>query len=192
MAAETPLLPQRGPPGASRGATPQLACIIFGIGSERLIIPAVGKNQPQSGRTLHLERTLAASPERVFAACVEAERLAEWWGPAGFTSPSVQLDVRKGGRYRITMRPPEGDAFHLRGEFREVAPPRRLVYTFVWEEPDPDDQETVVTMTFERVGENTKLSLDQSPFKTDARYELHEGGWTETLDRLERSLARAR
>ena len=154
------------------------------------MIPAVGVNQPQSGRTLHLERTLAASPERVFAACVEAERLAEWWGPAGFTAPSMQLDVRKGGRYRITMRPPDGDAFHLRGEFREVERPRRLVYTFVWEEPDPDDQETVVTLTFERVGENTKLSLDQSPFKTDARYELHKGGWTETLDRLERSLAR--
>jgi uncharacterized protein YndB with AHSA1/START domain len=150
----------------------------------------VEKNQRQSGRTLHLERTLAASPERVFAACVEAERLAEWWGPAGFTSPSVQLDVREGGRYRITMQPPEGDAFHLRGEFRAVEPPRRLEYTFVWEEPDPDDQETVVTLTFERVGENTKLSLDQGSFKTDARYELHEGGWTETLDRLETSLAR--
>ena len=88
------------------------------------------------------------------------------------------------------MRPPEGEAFHLRGEFREVEPPRRLVYTFVWEDPDPDDQETVVTLTFERVGENTKLSLDQGSFKTDARYELHEGGWIETLDRLERSLTR--
>ncbi len=87
------------------------------------------------------------------------------------------------------MQPPEGDAFHLRGEFRAVEPPRRLEYTFVWEEPDPDDQETVVTLTFERVGENTRLSLDQSPFRTDARYELHEGGSTETLERLERSLA---
>ena len=64
------------------------------------------------------------------------------------------------------------------------------MYTFVWEDPDPDDQETVVSLTFERVGENTKLSLDQGSFKTDARYELHEAGWTETLDRLERSIAR--
>ena len=62
--------------------------------------------------------------------------------------------------------------------------------THSWEDPDPDDQETVVTLTFERVGENTKLSLDQGSFKTDARYELHEGGWIETLDRLERSLTR--
>ena len=93
---------------------------------------------------------MAARPERVFAAWVEAERLSEWWGPAGFTSPEMQLDVREGGRYRITMQPPEGEAFHLRGEFREIEVPRRLVYTFVWEEPDPDDQDTVVTVTFER------------------------------------------
>ena len=88
------------------------------------------------------------------------------------------------------MQPPEGEAFHLRGEFREVEPPLRLEYTFVWEEPDRDDQETVVALTFERVGENTKLFLDHGPFKKDARYELHEDGWTETFDRLVKSLAR--
>ncbi len=125
----------------------------------------------------------------MFAACVEAEKLAEWWGPAGFTSRSVELDAREGGRYRITMQPPEGDVFHLCGEFREIRPPRRLVYTFVWEEPDPDDQETVVTLTFEPSGEGTRLVLDQSPFKTDDRYELHRMGWTETLERLERAVA---
>ena len=94
------------------------------------------------GLTLHLEKTLDARSDRVFAAFVEPEKLAEWWGPAGFTSPSLDLDVRNGGRYRITMQPPDGEAFHLRGEFREVDPPRRLVYTFEWEEPDPDDRET--------------------------------------------------
>jgi uncharacterized protein YndB with AHSA1/START domain len=141
------------------------------------------------GTTLHLEKTLSAHPERVFAACVEAGKLAEWWGPAGFTSPSMQLDVREGGRYRITMQPPEGEAFHLRGEFREVEAPRRLVYTFVWEEPSPDDQETVVTLTFERAGEDTRLVLDHGPFKTEARHELHRAGWTEALERLERAVA---
>lgn len=142
----------------------------------------------EGGRTLHLRKTLAAPPERVFAAFVDAESLAKWWGPAGFTSPSVQLDAREGGRYRITMQPPEGDAFHLRGEFREIEAPRRLVYTFVWEEPDPDDQETLVTLTFERSGDDTRLVLDQGPFKTDARHELHLAGWSETLERLERAV----
>jgi uncharacterized protein YndB with AHSA1/START domain len=141
----------------------------------------------ESDLSIHLEKVLPAPPVRVFAACVEPEKLAEWWGPAGFTTPSLELDVRSGGRYRITMQPPHGDAFHLRGEFREVDPPRRLVYTFVWEEPDPDDQETVVTLSF-LGGEATKLVVDQGPFATEARRALHEAGWTESLERLEESV----
>ncbi len=80
------------------------------------------------------------------------------------------------------------DAFHLRGEFSEVDPPRRLVYTFEWEEPVPDDQETVVTLSFLDHREGTKLVLDQGPFATEARRALHEAGWTEALERLEQSL----
>ena len=140
------------------------------------------------GLSLHLEKVLQARTERVFAACVEPEKLAEWWGPAGFTSPSLDLDVRDGGRYRITMQPPDGEAFHLRGEFCEVDPPRRLVYTFEWEEPDPDDQETVVTLSFLDHRDGTELVLDQGPFASEARRALHEAGWTESLERLEESL----
>ena len=86
------------------------------------------------------------------------------------------------------MQPPDGEAFHLRGRFREVDPPRRLVYTFEWEEPDPDDQETVVALSFLDEGKGTRLVLDQGPFATEARHALHLTGWTETLERLERSL----
>ncbi len=142
-----------------------------------------------NGLSLHLEVVLDAPTQRVFAACVEPEMLAEWWGPAGFITRSVDLDVRDGGAYRITMQPPDGEAFHLRGEYSEVDPPRRLVYTFEWEEPDPDDQETVVTLTFVDDREGTKLVLDQGPFATQARHALHEAGWKETLERLERFLA---
>ena len=63
------------------------------------------------------------------------------------------------------------------------------MYTFEWEEPDPDDQETVVTLSFLDDREGTKLVLDQGPFATEARHALHEAGWTEALERLERFLA---
>jgi uncharacterized protein YndB with AHSA1/START domain len=141
------------------------------------------------GLALHLEKVLRARPERVFSAFVEPGKLAEWWGPAGFSAPSLELDVQEGGRYRITMQPPDGEAFHLRGEFREVDRPRRLVYTFEWEEPVPDDRETTVTLAFLGDREGTKLVLDQGPFATEARRALHETGWTESLERLEQSLA---
>jgi uncharacterized protein YndB with AHSA1/START domain len=138
---------------------------------------------------LHLERVVPAPPARVFEACIDPEQLAAWWGPAGFTSSRIELDAQEGGRYRIRMQPPDGDAFHLRGGFVEVDPPHRLVYTFEWEEPDPDDRETVVTLSFHDHREGASIVLEQGPFATEARLALHETGWTETLDRLERFLA---
>jgi uncharacterized protein YndB with AHSA1/START domain len=134
---------------------------------------------------LRLERVLPASRELVFRMHAEPELLAQWWGPKGYTAPSIELDPRVGGRYRITMQPPEGDPFVLSGEFREVDSGSRLVYTFRWEPPDPDDRETVVDFSLRDQGDSTALTIDQQPFATDARRALHEQGWTESLDRLE-------
>jgi len=144
----------------------------------------VAAEQPDALR-LHLEKDLAAPPERVFAAFIEADQLRQWWGPAGFTVPRLQFDAEEGETYRITMQPPDGDAFHLGGTFRVIEAPRRLVFTFAWEEPDPDDQETLVTVTLEPASAGTHLVLDQERFKTGPRRELHRDGWTETLERLE-------
>jgi uncharacterized protein YndB with AHSA1/START domain len=133
---------------------------------------------------VHVERLLPAPAPLVFGMHAEPESLARWWGPTGFTAPSVELDLRVGGRYRIEMQPPEGPSFFLAGEFRVVDVPTRLAYTFRYEEPDPDDQETVVELWFHEEGEATRLDLDQGPFATEARRTLHEQGWTETLERL--------
>src|SRR4051794_28716273 len=142
-----------------------------------------------TGLTLHLERTLEQPPERVFAAFVEPHRLAQWWGPAGFTSPQIELDVRDGGGYRIAMQPPPRALFHLRGQFRRVERPLRLIYTFDWEERHPDDRETLVDLRFAPAGGGTRLVLDHGPFTTLERLALHADGWTESLERLERTLA---
>jgi uncharacterized protein YndB with AHSA1/START domain len=135
-------------------------------------------------RRVRLERVLPAPRECVYALHTEPEELAKWWGPNGFTAPGVELDARVGGRYRIEMQPPDGPSFFLAGEFREVDPPGRLVYTFRYEAPDPDDVETVVAFTLEEVGNGTRVTVEQGDFATEPRRELHEQGWTETLDRL--------
>jgi len=135
--------------------------------------------------TLHLERVLPAPRSLVFRAHTDPAELAKWWGPKGFTAPSVELDLRVGGSYRIAMQPPGGALFYLSGEFREADPPSRLAYTFRWEEPDPDDRETVVTISLRDLGESTKLIVDQGIFATERRLSLHTQGWTEALDRLQ-------
>ena len=135
--------------------------------------------------TLDLRRVLPAPRPVVFRACTEPGQLAQWWGPRGFTAPGLELDVRVGGSYRIAMQPPDGELFYLSGEFRQVDPPARLAYTFRWEDPDPDDRETLVTLSLADLGESTELALSQGPFATEPRLELHRAGWTDSLDRLE-------
>jgi uncharacterized protein YndB with AHSA1/START domain len=134
---------------------------------------------------LELERVLPASPPVVFAAFTEADELAKWFGPEGFTIPSLDFDARVGENYRIEMQPPQGDRFYLTGEFREVEPPVRLAYTFEWEDPDPDDVETLVVLSFADLGGSTKVGFTQGPFRTEARRALHRDGWTDSFDKLE-------
>src|SRR5215217_906290 len=135
--------------------------------------------------TLEAKRVLPAAPAVVFRAFSAPDELAKWWGPEGFTAPSLEFDPRVGDSYRIEMQPPEGDPFYLTGEFREVEPPDRLAYTFVWEDPDPDDVETLVELSFRDLGEATEVVFAQDPFKTEARRELHWNGWTDSFDKLE-------
>jgi uncharacterized protein YndB with AHSA1/START domain len=135
---------------------------------------------------LDIARVLPAPRPVVFAAFTDANKLAKWWGPEGFTIPSLDFDPRVGARYRIQMQPPEGDPFFLTGEFREVDRPARLAFTFVWEEPDPDDVENEARLSFRDVGESTEVSLAQGPFRTEARRTLHRDGWADSFDKLER------
>jgi len=116
---------------------------------------------------LQMKRVIDAPRPLVFKALTEPAELAKWWGPSGFTIPRVEIDLRVGGSYRIAMQPPDGELFYLSGEFREVDPPGHLAYTFRWEDPDPDDRETL------------------RAFAAEGRRALHEQGWTQGLDRLQ-------
>ena len=138
---------------------------------------------------LEIERVLAAVPAVVFGAFTDRRELAKWWGPEGFTIPSLEFQPRVAETYCIKMQPPEGEPFYLTGEFREVDPAARLVFTFVWEDPDPDDVETTVALSFRDLGESTAIALAQGPFKTEARLALHRDGWTDSLEKLERVIS---
>src|SRR5512144_3061310 len=122
---------------------------------------------PPGELTLEIKRVLPAARSVVFAAFSVPQQLAKWWGPQGFSAPSLDFEVRVGGSYRIEMQPPEGEPFYLSGEFREVEPPARLAYTFAWEDPDPDDVETLVELSFRGLGDSTEVALNQRPFKTE-------------------------
>jgi uncharacterized protein YndB with AHSA1/START domain len=137
------------------------------------------------GLTLEFKRVLPAAPPEVFRLFADPDELARWWGPAGFSVPSLDFSPAVGSSYRIEMQPPEGDAFYLTGEFREVDPPTRLSFTFVWEPPDPDDVETLVELSFREADDATEVDFRQGTFKTEERRELHRSGWGDSFEKVE-------
>jgi uncharacterized protein YndB with AHSA1/START domain len=141
-------------------------------------------NEQTHGLVLELGCVVGAPRDRVFGLLTEPAELARWWGPQGFTTPEIQLDLGVGAGYRFTMQPPDGEAFHLSGRFLDVDPPSSLSYTFSWDEPHPDDRETVVRISLSAAGQATKVSLTQGEFATDERLELHRNGWTDAFEKL--------
>src|SRR5437588_8487193 len=130
-------------------------------------------------RELTLTRVLDAPRELVFRMWTDPRHVAQWWGPQGFTTISLEMDPRPGGAYRGSMRSPEGTLYSRRGVYREIVPPERLAFTFAWEDAAGDlGHETIVTVTFAEQGGKTLLTLHQATFESVERCDDHRRGWT--------------
>lgn len=132
-----------------------------------------------------LRRKCNASRERVFAAWTQPDIAAKFLGPGDITIPEVQMDVRSGGSYRITMLKPDGERLVARGTYREVRPPERLSMTWRWEEDDPaDEHESLLTLEFNELGSGTELVLTHDQFISAESRDRHEQGWSIIVDQL--------
>jgi uncharacterized protein YndB with AHSA1/START domain len=150
------------------------------------------RDEGSAGRTLVVTRLIDASRERVFQAWTEPEHVARWWGPQGFTTASLDMDIRPGGAYRASMRSPEGTLHCRRGVYRDIVPPDLIAFTFAWEDAAGDlGHETLVTVTFADHGGKTLLTLHQATFESVARCDDHRRGWTSCLERFAEYLAAA-
>ena len=76
-----------------------------------------------------MSRVVMAPRELVWKAWTEPEHLAKWWGPRGFLCPRCELDLRVGGKLRVDMQHPDGTVRPMVGQFLEIVPPERLVFT---------------------------------------------------------------
>ncbi len=142
------------------------------------------KPNPSAANTLRIMRTFAAPREKVFRAWTDAEELKKWWGPVGYATPTAELDLRVGGKYRLGMRKlPNGEVFYLSGTYREVRPPGKLVYTWRWES-EPELGETLVMVEFRDRGNSTEVVVTHELFPTEKARDDHDKGWNSCLDRL--------
>jgi uncharacterized protein YndB with AHSA1/START domain len=134
--------------------------------------------------TLRLERTYDATAEEVFDAWTNPEVLRRWWMVDETRSaPEADVDLRVGGSYRLSMESPgTGARSTVRGVYREVARPERLVYTWAWEEQDGSTgHESTVTVSFVQEGERTTVVVDHTGLPDEASRERHGEGWQACL-----------
>lgn len=144
----------------------------------------MSKVSPVGAPALTISRVVAGSRADVFKSWTDPQELKRWWGPPGFTTPSAEIDLRAGGKYRIAMQPPEGELLHVGGVYREVEPPKKLVYTWAWEEDGGPGHESLVTVEFRDRGASTEVVVTHERLANAESRERHDHGWTGCMDRL--------
>lgn len=134
--------------------------------------------------TIRLHRVIAARPEKVYRAFVEADAMASWLPPHGFTCTIHELDAKVGGKHRMSFRNfTTGDSHSFGGTYLDLVPGERLVYTDSFDDPNLPGEMTV-TVTLRAVSVGTDLTVEQQGVPDVIPPEACYLGWQDTLQKL--------
>jgi uncharacterized protein YndB with AHSA1/START domain len=140
---------------------------------------------------LRVERVIAAPREALFQAWTTPDLLKQWLHPnAEWTTPVVEMDLRVGGAYRWGIRGPDGGTFYEIGEFREIAPPARLVYTCRFEDAEVSfsmpHEEMLVEVDFVALpgSQGTRVVVAQRGYRRAEDRDAQQQGWPDFLAQL--------
>ena len=151
--------------------------------------------QPQTedaALAIHVRHTFAAPRESVFRAWTDPQVLKRWWCPPGWAPGEMAIDLRVGGAYRIGMRRLRShSAVYVQGRFVEVDCPKRLVYTWRWQNAFEHMPETQVTVLFtEAASGGTEVVLKHENLPAIPVCLRHWNGWKAAWPRMEAALNR--
>ncbi|WP_421912252.1 SRPBCC family protein [Mesorhizobium sp.] len=134
--------------------------------------------------TVHLHRVLTTSPQKVYRAFIEADALAKWLPPNGFTCTVHRLEGKVGGAFKMSFRNfTTGESHSFGGEYVELVPGERLRYTDRFDDPNlPGEIEVTVTLTKVSVG--TEVNITQAGIPDVIPAEACYLGWQESLRNL--------
>jgi uncharacterized protein YndB with AHSA1/START domain len=137
--------------------------------------------------SLETKRVIKAPRERVYAAWTDSGQLREWFGPENVQTRNIVAEARVGGRFRWDITSPEGEEMTMRGEFRELQPNRKIVFSWRWEEDeDWEQRDSVVTVELSDYDGGTEVRLIHEQLPSEESRDRHTEGWKSALDRLER------
>jgi len=144
-----------------------------------------------SDREIVMTRTFDAPRELVFEAHSSCEHVRHWWGPRKYEVAGCEIDFRPGGAWRIVHKTADGaEEYGFRGEYREIVPPERIVWTFEWE--GMPGHVSVETLTMEEENGKTRITATSRYDSVEDRDGMlqsgAEEGAAESYDRLDEYL----
>lgn len=133
---------------------------------------------------VRLHRVLRTSPEKIYRAFLNAEAMAKWLPPYGFTCSVERMDAVVGGRFRMAFTNfSNGSAHAFGGEYRELVPNQRIRYSDTFDDPAlPGEMETTITLTAVSCG--TEIDIVQEGIPAVIPVEMCYLGWQESLAQL--------
>ena len=134
-----------------------------------------------------MDRVFKTSPERMFRIWTEPDAIMRWFGPEGYRTVLAEVDLRVGGKYRFSTQDTDGNIYYISGTYREIQPPSKLVFTWVWayEISNPNQEIMLVTVEFAPQGDTTRVLLTQEHVADQQALEGHQGGWRDCFNRME-------
>lgn len=143
----------------------------------------------KEGTRLELRKVYRASPEVLFRAWTDPALVSRWLAPSPRICEVAELDVREGGEYRIVMFNPEnGNRVAVVGVYETVDPPKKLVFTWKWENNDAWHGDSLVSICFVPVEDGTELHLLHEQLPNAKDRDNHAKGWSACLNQLEEVL----
>ena len=137
-----------------------------------------------TGGTVRLHRVLSAKPEKVYRAFLDADAMARWLPPNGFTGHVSQMDAKVGGKFRMSFTNfTTGHAHGFGGEYLELVPHERLRYTDVFDDPNLPG-EMIVTVILKAVSCGTEMHIEQAGIPAVIPLEACYLGWQQSLAQL--------
>ena len=134
--------------------------------------------------TIRLHRVLRANPERVYRAFLDADAMAKWLPPYGFTCKVYHMDAKVGGTYKMSFTNfTTGNSHSFGGEYRELVPSERIRYTDKFDDPNLAG-EMLTTVTLKEVSCGTELQVVQEGVPEVIPVEMCYLGWQESLAQL--------
>lgn len=137
-----------------------------------------------AANTVRLHRVLRATPERIYRAFLDADAMAKWLPPNGFTGKVHHMDAKVGGTYRMSFTNfTTGKSHAFGGKYLELVPHKRIRYTDVFEDPNlPGEMQTTISLA--QVSCGTELNVVQEGIPDVIPVEACYLGWQESLTLL--------